>query len=131
MAAPFNRTPLRSADHLHALWRLAPLAIVITIAAFAVLMGWHRELSLENLVTHRSMITASVTERPVTALIVYVMIYVAVVVMSLPPAPLTICGGIVFGALTTGVATIAAATIGATIIFLIARSAVGPFMARK
>jgi uncharacterized membrane protein YdjX (TVP38/TMEM64 family) len=131
MATPFNRTPpSRTADHVVALWRVAPLAIVIAIAAFTVLMGWHRELSLENLVRHRSMIIAFVAERPATAIVAYVMVYVAVVAMSLPPVPLTICGGVVFGALTTGVATTAAATIGATTIFLVTRSAIGPFMAR-
>ena len=123
MATPLNRTP---PDHLLALWRLAPPAIVIALAVFAVVTGWHRELSLENLVKHRSLIGAYVADRPVTAIIIYVTAYVAVVAMSLPPVPLTICGGIVFGALAAGVATIAAATVGATIIFLIARSAVGP-----
>ena len=131
MAAPFDRTPpSRSADHLIGFWRVAPFAIVIALAAVAVLMGWHRELSLENLVKHRALIGAYVAERPVTAIIIYVTAYVAVVMMSLPPVPLTICGGIVFGALTAGVATIAAATVGATSIFLIARSAVGPLIAR-
>jgi uncharacterized membrane protein YdjX (TVP38/TMEM64 family) len=128
MATPLNRTP---PDHLLALWRLAPLAIVIALAAFAVLTGWHRELSLENLVRHRSMIDAYVAERPLTAIVIYVAIYDAVVVMSLPAVPLTICGGIVFGALSAGVATVFAATIGATIVFLIARSAIGPLIARR
>jgi uncharacterized membrane protein YdjX (TVP38/TMEM64 family) len=128
LATPLNRT---RPDHLLALWRFAPLAIVIALAALAVLMGWHQELSLENLVKHRSLIGAYVAERPVTAIIIYVATYVAVVVMSLPPVPLTICGGIVFGALTTGVATVFAATIGATIVFLIAKSAVGPLIARR
>jgi uncharacterized membrane protein YdjX (TVP38/TMEM64 family) len=131
MATQLNRTPpSRSADHLIGFWRVAPFAIVIALAAVAVMMGWHRELSLENLVKHRSLIGAYVADRPVTAIIIYVTAYVAVVAMSLPPVPLTICGGIVFGALAAGVATIAAATVGATIIFLIARSAVGPLIAR-
>jgi uncharacterized membrane protein YdjX (TVP38/TMEM64 family) len=132
MATPFNRSPpSQSAHRLLALWRLVPLAVIIGLAAFVVLTGWYRELSLENLLKHRSMIEAYVTEHPATAILIYVTIYGAVAAMSLPPAPLTILGGIVFGALAAGTATVFAATIGATIIFLVARSALGPLMARS
>jgi uncharacterized membrane protein YdjX (TVP38/TMEM64 family) len=133
MSTQINRAPSRSADRRLALRRLAPLAVIIAIAALALLMGWHRELSLENLVRHRAMIDAYVAERPVTAIIIYVAIYGAAAALSLPgvAAPLTIGGGIVFGTLTGGLATIFAATFGATIIFLIARSAVGPLLMRR
>ena len=59
-------------------------------------------------------------------------IYVMVVALSIPGALfLTITGGILFGTLVGGAATVVGATTGATIIFLIARSACGESLIRR
>ena len=109
--------------------RLAPLAMILLVTLIVIAMGWHRELSLETLVRHRSTIDAFVTEHWIAALAVFVGIYIAAVALSIPGAAvLTVCGGVIFGTVAGGLAAITGATIGATAIFLIARGALGEWL---
>jgi uncharacterized membrane protein YdjX (TVP38/TMEM64 family) len=112
--------------------RLAPLAIIVAITAFALAMGWHRELSLTALLEHRAEIERFVLQHWIEALVGYTLLYIAVTALSLPCASfLTIFGGLIFGALTATVTTLVGATAGATIIFLIAQSALGGWLVRR
>jgi len=112
--------------------RLLPLAVILMLAGVVVAMGWHRALSLEMLVSHRTAIAAFVERHTLLAVAAFVGLYVAVIAMSLPGGTiLTISGGIIFGTLVGGGAAIIGATIGATILFLIARTAFGEFLTRR
>jgi uncharacterized membrane protein YdjX (TVP38/TMEM64 family) len=112
--------------------RLLPLAVVVAAMILALAMGWHRTLSLETLVRHRAEIDAFIAAHGTAALGAFVAIYIAVVSLSLPGATiLTMTGGLLFGAIVGGSAAIVGATIGATIIFLIARTAAGEFLLRR
>jgi uncharacterized membrane protein YdjX (TVP38/TMEM64 family) len=112
--------------------RLLPLAVVLAAMLLAFAMGWHRYLSLETLVRHRAEIDAFIAENRAGALAAFVGIYVAVVSLSLPGATiLTMIGGLLFGALVGGSSAIVGATLGATVIFLIARTAAGEFLLRR
>jgi uncharacterized membrane protein YdjX (TVP38/TMEM64 family) len=112
--------------------RLLPLAVILILAGVVFAMGWHRALSLETLVSHRSAISAFVDRHSTIAVAAFIALYIAAVAMSLPGATvLTICGGIVFGTLIAGAAVVVGATIGATILFLIARTAFGEFLTRR
>ncbi len=65
-------------------------------------------------------------------MLAFVALYAAVVALSLPGgAVLTMAGGFLFGWLLGGLASIVGATIGASIVFLIARSALGEFLAAR
>ena len=127
MSIQFNPTqPPRSDDRRFAFGRLVPLVIVIAIAGFVIAMGWHRQLSLDMLLRHRAAIDALVVDHRGAAILAFMAIYATAVALSFPgAAALTICGGIIFGAVTAGLAAIAAATVGATVIFLVARTALG------
>src|SRR5712692_8198297 len=115
------QTP-QSTDRGPALGRLVPLGVILAIMAFAVAMGWHRQLSLEALVRHRAAIEALVTAHQAIAILAFIAIYAAAVALSLPGATLlTIGGGMIFGTLVGGLAAVTAATLGATAIFLIAK----------
>ncbi len=112
--------------------RLAPLVAVAGLAVLVVAMGWHRELSLENLVRHRASLDAFIATHRVAAVALFISAYVATVALSLPGALImTLTGGVLFGALAGGGASIVGATIGATAIFLIARTAFGEHLARR
>ena len=81
---------------------------------------------MEHIAAHRDFLKASILSHKLSALLIYMGIYIAVVALSLPGgAVLTLTGGLLFGWLIGGGATIVAATIGATIIFLIAKTAFG------
>jgi uncharacterized membrane protein YdjX (TVP38/TMEM64 family) len=112
--------------------KLVPLAAVVVLAIAIVAMGWHRELSLEVLIRHRAALDAFIDRHLLAALAAFLALYVAVVALSIPGAVfLTVSAGILFGWLVGGLVALAGATIGATIIFLIARSALCDYVHRK
>jgi uncharacterized membrane protein YdjX (TVP38/TMEM64 family) len=122
-----------SADRPRSLARwLLPLIVVVLLAAttyFAV--GWGG-ISLEGLVRHRMAIGAFVNAHRALAVLVYIALYIAVVALSVPGAVfLTVTGGFLFGLAVGASAAVIGATIGATLIFLIARSALGEPLLRR
>jgi uncharacterized membrane protein YdjX (TVP38/TMEM64 family) len=112
--------------------RLAPLAVIVLVVAAVFAMGWHRQLSLETLVRNRAALDAFVAAHYAAALATFIAVYIAVVSLSIPGAVfLTIGGGLLFGWLVGAVAVVVGATIGATILFLITRSAFGEYVVRR
>lgn len=120
-------------DAALARWRrFIPLAVILLAMAAVFATGTHRHLSLETLVRHRIAIDAFIDAHSAAAVVTYILIYIAVVALSIPGAIfLTISGGIVFGTLLGGLAALVGATIGATFVFLIARGACGKGLVRR
>jgi uncharacterized membrane protein YdjX (TVP38/TMEM64 family) len=115
-----------------ALGRLAPVAAIVIVAIVVIAMGWHRQLSLETLVRHRTALMVLVEAHYVAALAAFMAIYITAVSLSIPGAVfLTITGGLLFGVIVGGAAVVVAATIGAAVIFLIARSAFSEYVVRR
>ena len=119
--------------------RLLPVVAlaVFIVAAFAFHLD--RYLSLDFLRQNRAQLSAYVAEHGLAASLGYVTAYVGVVALSLPGAAImTLAGGFLFGVLVGATLTVIGATLGATLLFLVARSAVGdslreragPFLAR-
>ena len=112
--------------------RLAPVAAIALVAIVVFAMGWHRQLSVETLVRHRAALADFVDAHYATALAVFMAVYVAAVSLSIPGALfLTIAGGLLFGVIVGGIAVVVAATAGATVLFLIARSAFSAYVVRR
>lgn len=111
----------------HPLWRRAlPLGVIVALLAIVVLNGWHRALTLENIVLSRDRFHGLLTEHRALSLLAYVLIYAAAVALSVPGALiLTLSGGLMFGWLLGGTAAVIGASTGAILLFLIARSAFG------
>jgi len=125
MSIEINQTQ-RPADRTSVVARLMPLGVILAVMAFAVAMGWHRQLSLEMLVRHRSSVEELVAAHRALAILVFVAVYVVAVALSFPGAALlTVGGGVIFGTFTGGLAAMTAATLGATVIFLITKFACG------
>lgn len=125
---PLDDTGTRAAPSR--LRRCAPLVVVILVTAAILATGAHRHLSLETLVRHRMAIDAFIDAHSIAAVGAFILVYITVVALSIPGAAvLTVTSGILFGTLLGGTATVIGATIGATIIFLIARSAAGENLA--
>jgi uncharacterized membrane protein YdjX (TVP38/TMEM64 family) len=126
----------QSADQVHGalpwLKRLWPLLLLIAAAAFALAMGWHRYLTLQELVERREALRAAIEGNLVLALLAFMAIYTATIALSLPGgAVLTLAGGFLFGWLVGGIAAILAATLGAIVVFLVARIALGEPLAAR
>jgi uncharacterized membrane protein YdjX (TVP38/TMEM64 family) len=112
--------------------RLLPLGAVLLATAVAFGLGLHRHLSFETLVRHHAAIHEFIVANLFTAITVYVAVYVATIALSVPGGLfLTLAGGMLLGALIGGTATLVGATAGATLIFLLARSAFGEHLARR
>jgi uncharacterized membrane protein YdjX (TVP38/TMEM64 family) len=118
--------------HFRRLRRLVPLTFLVILAAGAIAMGWHCQWSLETLMRHRTAIEAFMSAHQTMAIATYCLFYVAVVALSIPgAAALTVSGGVVFGTLVGGLLAVISASTGATIVFLVARSAMGEFLIRR
>jgi len=113
--------------------RWLPLIAVVAVGAMIWATGWHRELSLENLVRYRTALDDFVTNHGAGAVLTFIGVYIVVAALSIPGGALvlTISGGILFGTLIGWVASVAGATIGGTIIFLVARTAFGEHLFRR
>jgi uncharacterized membrane protein YdjX (TVP38/TMEM64 family) len=112
--------------------RFLPLAIIAVISVTAITMGWYKQLSLVGLVDRRAEIDAFVAEHRIAAVAASAGIYALAVSLSLPGAAfLTICCGMIFGALVGGLTAIVGATVGVTVIFLIAETAFGGWLIRR
>lgn len=117
---------------LRTLLRFAPLALLAAAMVAVFATGTHRYISLETIATHRERLQAYVDAHQIRALALYMLVYVAVVSLSIPGAViLTISGGFLFGWLVGGSAAAVAATIGAIVIFSIARTSIGDVLLRR
>ncbi|WP_340116638.1 TVP38/TMEM64 family protein [Pelagibius sp. 7325] len=112
--------------------RLLPLLVLAAAVALAFALGLQDYVSLENLRTHRAELNAFVAEQGVIAALVFIAVYAVTTLLILPVgAVLTIIGGFLFGATLATIYVMLGATLGATILFTIARSALGDLFRAK
>jgi uncharacterized membrane protein YdjX (TVP38/TMEM64 family) len=112
--------------------RFAIVAAFIGLIVLAYASGLHRQLSLDMLVRHRAAIDAFIAAHYLAALAIYVGVYVVSVSLSIPAALLlTIAGGILFGPVVGPLAAIAGSSGGATVVFLIAKTALGESLVKR
>ena len=124
---PAKATPARSAVR-----RWLPLAVIVALSVAAIAIGWNRKISFETLVRHNEAVHAFILGSRITAVAIYVAVYVVAIALSLPGGLiLTMSGGFLFGGLLGGAAAVIGATAGACIFFTIAKSAFGEHLARR
>lgn len=112
--------------------RMLPLLGLVGLLALAWAMGWHEALSWEGLAARRAALAEVVAARPVAAGLGYVALYAAAVAVSIPGAGIiTASGGLLFGIAAGSALAVTGATLGAVGLYLAARTALGPFLARK
>jgi uncharacterized membrane protein YdjX (TVP38/TMEM64 family) len=111
------------------LWPLAALALAI-VAVFA--LGLDRYLTFDALREHREALSRFVDANSLLAALAFMAVYALAIALSVPGgAVLTIAGGFLFGSLLGTCLVVIAATVGATLVFLIAKTALGdPLRAR-
>ncbi len=129
--ARMSESPPQARRPRNLIRRLAPLIVVVLLAA-AAYFAIGRGISLEELVRHRETIGAFVTAHRLLAILAYIALYITAVALSLPGATfLTVAGGFLFGLAIGASAAVIGATLGATIIFLVARTALGEPLLRR
>jgi uncharacterized membrane protein YdjX (TVP38/TMEM64 family) len=106
--------------------------LVVGVMAVILVQGWHHYIALETVVTQRDRFHQYLTEHATGAVLVYVAVYALLVSLSLPCGlVMSVAGGLLFGWLVGAFAAIVGATLGATVVFLIARSAVGNSLSQR
>ena len=115
-----------------ALRRYGPPVLIVAIMGLIFLQGWHHQLTLENVVVQRDRFHQFLAEHAVLSVLAYVAVYALAVTLSMPCGLiLTVTGGLLFGWLVGAAAAIVGATLGATMVFLIARTAVGDAFCKR
>jgi uncharacterized membrane protein YdjX (TVP38/TMEM64 family) len=106
--------------------RWLPLAVIVAAIAAAFALRLDRYLSFEALAANREWLVAEVQRLGIWAALIFIVVYAAGAALSLPACAVgTIAGGFLFGIVAGTIAVVIAATAGATVIFLIARTAFG------
>ena len=112
--------------------RFLPLVIILGALTAFFALGGPKYISLDGLRDNQDVLKAFVAEHKALAVLGFIGIYAVLVAISVPGAGfLSIFSGFLFGVLTGTFAAVIAASIGATIIFLVARSALGTGLAAK
>ncbi|RMH51202.1 MAG: TVP38/TMEM64 family protein [Zetaproteobacteria bacterium] len=112
--------------------RLSPLLLLIGTALLAVHFDLLRLLTFQSLAEHRRLLLDWIAARPLLSAACYLLLYIALVALSLPGGlVMTIGGGFLFGAWLGGALAVTGATLGATVIFLVARSSLGVLLQER
>ena len=114
------------------LWRWGLVAVLVGGLAVFLIYGVDSDHLLALLSDHHEALTIWVGDNLVLAVLAYTAIYIVAVAFSVPGATvLTLAGGFLFGQWWATAITVIAATVGATLLFLIARTAVGEAVRRR
>jgi len=112
--------------------RFAPLLLIVSVLAAGLAFGVQHQLSWATLAAHQAALRTWVATDPFATAAAYIGVYALAVAVSFPGAIwITVAGGLLFGTVPGAALAVTGATIGATLLVLAARSALGPFLARR
>jgi len=112
--------------------RFLPLLLILLIMATLYFSGVYRYFSFESLKAYHLDLQRFLLEHPILVPILYIFIYIAATALSIPGAIfLTLLGGYLFPQPLCTIYVVFSATCGATLIFLIARTALGDPLRKK
>ncbi len=112
--------------------RLLPLLLFATVLILFFAFDLDRYFTIESIREHHAALQLWVQHSPWVAALSYVVLYIVIVLFSLPGGlMMTITGGILFGAVAGGAYALIGATIGATAIFLVAKTSLGDYLLAK
>jgi uncharacterized membrane protein YdjX (TVP38/TMEM64 family) len=107
--------------------RLWPLSLILLLLIGVYASGLHRMLSWSAVAAQQGAWRAWADAAPIWSAAVYLALYVVLVALSLPVGIwLTLAGGLLFGPAAGTMLALAGATAGATLLFLVMRSAIRP-----
>jgi uncharacterized membrane protein YdjX (TVP38/TMEM64 family) len=120
-AEPKAHMPRRA---MRTLRRFLPLALLLIALAALAASGLAGLFSWATLDHYRALLDGWISRYPVTAPLLYAVLYAVTTALSVPEgAVLTVAGGLLFGTVMGGAMAVIGATAGALVLFLAARSA--------
>jgi|TARA_R110002126_G_scaffold291807_1_gene459746 uncharacterized membrane protein YdjX (TVP38/TMEM64 family) len=112
--------------------RWLPLGVMVVIMVAVYVSGLHEKISLQVLQDNKESLLNAVAARPFISALGFMALYIAFVALSLPAATLlTLTGGFLFGTWMGTLYVVTGATIGATVLFFIAKTALGTVLREK
>lgn len=112
--------------------RFAPLSVLILVMLAVYFSGLTQYFNLEYIQSNKDSLDMFVKSNPYISAALFIGLYTLSVALSLPIATvLTLLGGFLFGSIIGTFYVVTSATIGATIIFVIAQSALGESLRNK
>jgi len=125
---PKLRHPLQSIN-----WkRFLPLLIILILMGATYFSGVYKYFTFETLQQQHQVLKAFVGAHPITTPILFMLLYGVSTSLSLPGgAILSLIGGFLFPIPWSTLYVLIGATIGASVIFLVAKTAFGDFFRRK
>lgn len=127
---PPARQPAKAPRPLIRRW--LPVAALVLLLGLDYALGLHRYLSLSLLAEHRDALRGWVSGHLLLAILCYMLLYVAVVALSIPgAAAMSLAGGFLFGWAISAPVTIVAAVTGAAIVFEIVKTSFGAALAER
>ena len=112
--------------------KFVPLGVLGVIIALVYIFDLHAYLTFDALKENRVLLQSFVKEHFFISLILFCAVYVAAIALSLPGgAVMSITGGFLFGTILGTSLVVGAATLGATLLFLIAKTALGEMLQQK
>lgn len=122
------------------LWRrwlkFLPLAVIVALVGLFFATGMNRYLStdvaFEMLGQQRQSLKATVAAHPARSVLIYMVAYMVLVAFSIPGAMfMTMAGGFLFGPWLGTASAVVGMTCGASIMFFVARTALGGLLRRS
>lgn len=108
------------------------LILIIALMIIFFASGLNQYVSFASLQKYYLVLQHWTSENFISAIIVFMAVYILAVAISIPGAVfLTLLGGFLFGVLLGTLLVVVSATIGATLLFLAVRLAMGEWMAKK
>jgi uncharacterized membrane protein YdjX (TVP38/TMEM64 family) len=105
---------------------LAGIAAILGVMVALLVLGFDSKMALDLLRRHHGWLLGFVAGAPALASMLFMVIYAAAVAVSVPGvAILTVIGGYLFGWFYGTALVLVAATIGASVVFVLTRSALG------
>ena len=102
--------------------KLAIVLIVVGLFAVFYKMGWHEQLTFDNLKAQQGELRGSVAENKMVWIVGFAVAYIVMAAAQLPGAALmTIAGGVLFGFVVGTIVVSFASTLGATLAMLVSR----------
>ncbi len=112
--------------------RFSPLILLILLMLIAYFSGLTKYLQFENLRTHKKFLQDLVDQHYFFSTSLFILLYICLVSLSIPGAVfITVLGGFLFRQPFSTFYVVIGATLGASVVFLVSKTAIGNFLKKK
>lgn len=112
--------------------RIFILLFIVALASLYMFTDISTLITLESIQAQQAQLRDAVAERPLLSGVLFATVYTGAVAFSLPFATvLTLLGGALFGFILGTLLVVSSATLGASVVFLLTKTAFGEVLRRK